>query len=136
MFPGSSAEVQALMPALVETTGKRWTKIPGHNLEVFSVLKMRVPSLAFRRNGKEIYLHIFCNEFVNPLNAMQQVFAMYVKFNLGKPLFLPEELNWIHSIPLDERGLSQAEILFTYQITHSMFWSIYMDFKLGRVPDR
>ena len=66
---------------------------------------------------------------MNPLFAIQLVAKLYEKFNLGKPTFLPEEPNWIHTIPLPGADLSPEETLLIHQITQSLFWTIYMDYK-------
>jgi hypothetical protein len=129
VHPGSSTETKEMMPFLVENTSRRWTKIPNRDLEVFAIQRMEVPCLAFRKNGTEVYLHIFCNEFMNPLYAMQMVIDRYTKFKFGKPVFIPEEPNWIHTIPLPGADLSAAETLLIHQITQSLFWTIYMDYK-------
>jgi hypothetical protein len=57
------------------------------------------------------------------------VVGLYIKFKLGTQTFLPGELNWIHTIPIAEKELSPAETLFIHQLTQSMFWTIYMDYK-------
>jgi hypothetical protein len=135
VYPGSSAEVKQMMPYLIERAPKRWTKVPNHDIEILATLKKDVPSLGFRKNAKEVYVHIFCNEFINPLNAMHMVVSMYIKFDLGEPTFIPKELNWIHSIPLPGGQLTNAETMLIHQLTQSMFWTIYMDFK-QRGPTR
>jgi hypothetical protein len=66
---------------------------------------------------------------MNPFYAIQMVVELYIKFNLGKPTFIPEELNWIHTIPMPGKELGKAETLFIHQLTQSMFWTIYMDYK-------
>jgi hypothetical protein len=129
VFPGHSAEVKAMMPELIKKAPRGWTKVPNHDLEVFATRKGEVPCLGFRKNGKEVYVHVFCNEFMNPFYAIQIVFNLYTKFKLGKPTFLLEELNWIHTIPIAEKALSPAETMFIHQLTQSMFWTIYMDYK-------
>jgi hypothetical protein len=129
IFPGRSAEVIAMMPDLIEKVPRGWTKIPNHDLEVFAKKIMDVPSLGFKKDGKQVYLHVFCNEFMNPFYAIQLVAELYNKFNLGNPTFVPEELNWIHTIPIPGKELSEAETLFIHQVTQSMFWTIYMDYK-------
>ena len=130
IHPGSSSEVKEMMPYLIERVSREWTTVPNHDgLEVFAPLKGEVPCLAFRKRGKEAYLHIFCNEFINPIYSMGMVVNIYAKFNLGKPAFIPEEQNWIHTIPIPGTSLSQGETLLTHQLTQSLFWTIYMDFK-------
>ena len=57
---------------------------------------------------------------MNPINAMEIVAVQYIKFNLGIPHFAPEELNWVHSIPLPGPDISYAEKIFVYQLTQSM----------------
>jgi hypothetical protein len=132
VYPGTSAEVKAMMPYLVENTSRKWTKVPDHDLEVFAIQRMEVPILAFRKNGKEVYLHIFCNEYMNPLYAMQIVIDRYAKFKFGQPVFIPEEPNWIHTLPLPGANLSEAETLLIHQITQSLFWTIFMDYKKNK----
>jgi len=100
VYPGHSAEVKEMMPDLIKRVSREWTKIPNHDLEVFAARKMGAPSLGFRQKGKEVYVHIFCNEFMDPFYAVQIVAKLYRKFNLGIPAFAPGELNWIHTIPL------------------------------------
>jgi len=129
IYPGSSDEVKALMPYLIKTVSQKWTKIPNHDLEVLASRNMDVPCLGFRKSQNEVYVHIFCNEFMNPLFAMQIVINLYKKFNLGKPVFTSAEPNWIHTIPLPGPKLTQQETLLTYQLTQSLFWTIFMDYK-------
>lgn len=130
VFPGRSSEVKEMMPALIERVTVGWTKIPNHDgLEIFVKFQKEVPILAFRKNGKEVYLHVFCNEFMVPFHAINFVFNLYAKLKLGKPEFIPTEENWIHTIPLSPSVLDKAETLLTHQITQSLFWTIYMDYK-------
>jgi len=130
VYPGTSPEVKAMMPYLIEGVPRGWTVVPGHDdLELFATRKLEIPILGFRKNKKEVYVHVFCNEFVHPLDAVQIVLTLYLKFKLGTPAFLPEERNWIHTIPIPGANLSQAETLFIHQLIHSMFWTIYMDYK-------
>ena len=129
VYPGRSAEVKAMMPDLIKKVPKGWTKAPNHDFELFATRNMEVPILGFRKDGKEVYVHVFCNEFINPLYAIQIVVNLYTKFKLGKPAFIPEELNWIHTIPIPGKELGQAETLLIHQLTQSMFWTIYMDYK-------
>jgi hypothetical protein len=132
VHPGTSSEVKEMMPYLVANASRKWTKVPNHDLELFSVQKMGVPIVAFRKNGQEVYLHIFCNEYMNPMFAMQIVADRYAKFNLGKPAFNPKEPNWIHTIPLPGAELSPEETLLIHQIAHSLFWTIFMDYKRSK----
>jgi len=68
VYPGMSSEVRAMMPHLIETSSQGWTKVPNHeDLETFATLKMEVPVLGFKKTGTEVYLHVFCNEFINPI---------------------------------------------------------------------
>ena len=113
--------------------GGKWIKIPNHNLEMIATMEHGVPCLGFRTRGKEIFLHVFCNEYMNPINAMELVAGQYIKHNLGIPHFAPEELNWVHSIPLPGPEISYGEKIFVYQLTQSMFWMIYMEYKLKRI---
>jgi hypothetical protein len=129
VYPGRSAEVKAMMPDLIKRVPRGWTKVPNYDFELFATRKMDVPILGFRKNRKEIYVHVFCNEFINPFNAVQIVANLYTKFKLGKPAFLPEELNWIHTIPIPGNELGHAETMLIHQLTQSMFWTIYMDYK-------
>jgi hypothetical protein len=128
VYPGMSDEVREMMPYLVGNVSKGWTKILNHNLEAFATRKMNVPSLGFRKGRKEVYVHIFCNEFMNPFYACLTVTSLYTKFNLGKPTFAPEEPNWIHTIPLPNADLTQEETLLIHQIAHSLLWTIFMDY--------
>jgi hypothetical protein len=57
------------------------------------------------------------------------VVNLYTKYKFGKPTFIPEELNWIHTIPIPGKELDQAKTLLIHQLTQSMFWTIYMDYK-------
>lgn len=133
VHPGMSSEVREMMPYLVETVSRGWTKIPKHDdLEVFADRKMNVPLLAFRKNRKEVYLHVFCNEFMNPIYAIQIVSNLYTKFNFGKPAFALKEPNWIHTIPIPGPGLSEAETLMIHQVTQSLFWTIHADYKRSK----
>jgi hypothetical protein len=129
IFPGRSAEVKAMMPELIKKVPRGWTKVPNHEFEVFATRNMDVPILGSRKNGKEVYVHVFCNEFINPFYAIQIVVGLYTKYKLGKPTFMPEELNWIHTVPIPGIELGQAETLFIHQLTQVMFWTIYMDYK-------
>jgi hypothetical protein len=130
VHPGMSSEVREMMPYLVEIVRRGWTKIPNHDdLEVFASRKMDVPVIAFRKNRKEVYVHVFCNEFMHPIVALQIVSSLYSKLKLGKPAFAPGELNWIHSIPVSPGDLTQAEMIMTHQITQSLFWTIHAEYK-------
>jgi hypothetical protein len=51
VYPGSSAEVKAMMPDLITKVPKGWTKVPNHDLEVFATRKMDIPILGFRKNN-------------------------------------------------------------------------------------
>ena len=130
VFPGSSEEVKQMMPYLIETTPVGWTKIPNHmEIEMFASRKGKIPIIGFRKNGKEAYVHVFCNEFVNPKHAIQIVAAMYLKFRFGKPQYVKTIRNWIHTIPVSPATFDPAETLLTHQLTNSIFWTIYMDYK-------
>ena len=119
-----------MMPYLIEKVPKGWTKVPNHTaFELFATRKMEVPLLGIRKNGKEVYVHVFCNEFLDPVYAMPIVIGLYNKFKLGKPTFITEEHNWIHTIPIPGEELTEAEALLMHQLTQSMFWTIYMDYK-------
>ena len=91
--------------------------------------EMEIPVLAFRKSKKEVYVHVFCNEFMDPLNPVQIVIQLYHKYALGKPNFVVKDRNWIETIPIPGTVLDQAEILLIHQLTHSLFWTIYMDYK-------
>jgi hypothetical protein len=133
VYPGISSEVKAMMPYLIERVPKGWTFIPGHDqLEVFATRNKDVPLLGFKKNKVEVYLHVFCNEFINPIYAMEAVFNLYIEYRLGKPAFQPEELNWVHSIPLPGANLDPVESMLMFQLTQSLFWAIYMDYKRRR----
>jgi len=132
VYPGSSAEVKEMMPNLITKVPRGWTKIPNYELEAFATRNMDIPCIGFRKGRKEVYIHVFCNEFVNPLFAIQIVANLYKQFNLGDPAFSPEELNWIHTIPLPGADLSAKETLLIHQITQSLFWTIYMDYKKSK----
>jgi hypothetical protein len=130
IYPIMTDEVREMMPFLVEKVSKGWTTIPDHeDLEAFTTLKMGVPALAFRKKNTEVYVHIFCNEFMNPVKAFQMVISLYTKFSLGKPSFKTDEPNWIHSIPIKAKDLNEAETILIHQITRSLFGTVYMDFK-------
>jgi hypothetical protein len=127
---GPHSPVKAIMPYLIENCPIRWTKIPDHeDLDMLASRKEDVPLIGFRKNGREVYLHIFCNEFIDPMCPMQIVINMYLKFKLGKAEFQREEKNWIHTIPLAMGHLSLEEIILIHDITHSLFWTIYLDYK-------
>lgn len=133
MHPRNPPEVKEMMPYLVERSSSGWTTIPQHeNLELFAIKKMEVPILGFRKNKKEVYLHVFCNEFVIPAVAMQIVLSLYHKYKLGESKFVREEPNWIHTIPLPGPGLSQSDTLLIHEITLSLFWTIYVDFQRNK----
>jgi len=132
VYPGTSTKVKEMMPYLIEKSPKGWTRIPNCDLEVFATRRMDVPYLGFRKGGNEVYGHVFCNEFANPLFAIQIANSLYKKFNLGKAAFSLEEPNWIHTIPLPGANLSAEETLLMYQITQSLFWTIYMDYKRSK----
>lgn len=130
IYPGMSTKVREMMPGLLKMGPRRWMKIPGHNdLEMLAQQEMNVPILAFRKNHQEIYMHIFCNEFMSPFYAIQIVGNLYIKFKLGDPTFLPGEPNWIHSIPVPGPKLNEEENLLMHQITQSFFWTIHTDYK-------
>jgi hypothetical protein len=57
VYPGHSAEVKAMMPELIKKAPTGWTKVPDHDFEIFASRKGEVPILAFRKNGKEVYVH-------------------------------------------------------------------------------
>jgi hypothetical protein len=75
---------------------------------------------------------VFRNEFMDPLNPIQIVIQLYHKYTLGKPTFVMENPNWIHTIPIPGAVLDHAEIMLIHQLTHSLFWTIYMDCKRNR----
>jgi len=129
VYPGRSAEVKEMMPDLIKRVSKGWTKIPNRDLEAFATRNMGVPLLGFRKKGTEVYVHVFCNEFVSPVYAVQMVANLYQKFNLGKPAFAAGEPNWIHTIPIPGAELPPEETLLIHQLTQSLFWTIYMDYK-------
>lgn len=130
VYPGMSSEAREIMPYLVETCSKGWTKIPRHDdLEIFASRKRNVPILGFRKNRKEVYVHVYCNEFMNPLYAIQIVGNLYAQFKFGRPKFAPEEPNWIHTIPILPKSLSVAETLLTHQVRQSLFWTIHDDYR-------
>jgi hypothetical protein len=130
VHPGSSSEVKEMMPYLIEKVPRGWTAVPGRaDLELFATRQRKVPILGFKKNKKEVYVHIFCNEFMDPLPAVNIVINLYVKYKLGNPVFIPKEPNWIHTIPIPGANLNQAETLFIHQLTQSLFWTIYMDYK-------
>lgn len=130
VYPGGSEEVKEMMPYLIVNIPVRWTKIPNHEqIEMFASRQGKIPVIAFRKNGKEAYMHIFCNDFVNPKQAIQIVATMYLKFRFGKPQFVKTIRNWIHTIPVSPATLDPAETLLTHQLTNSTFWTIYMDYK-------
>lgn len=118
-----------MMPDLIEKVTKGWTKVPNHDLEIFATRKKEVPCIGSKKNHKEVYLHVFCNEFMKPFDAIQIVSSLYQRFKLGKPGFIPEEQNWIHTIPIPGPALSEAETLFIHQLAQYLFWTIYMDYK-------
>lgn len=130
IHPGMSDEVRGMMPFLVERSPKGWTKIPNHgDLEVFASRKVGVPVVGFRKEGKEVSIHVFCNEVMDPIDALQIVISLYTKFKLGMPAFSPDEPNWIHTIPIPGTALSQGETILTHQIMQSLFWTIHHDYK-------
>ena len=130
VYPGSSSEVKEMMPYLIKKVPKGWTKVPNHTeFELFATRKIEVPLLGVRKNGKEVYVHVFCNEFLDPIYAIQIVSGLYSKFKLGKPAFITEGHNWIHTIPIPGVGLTEAETVLVHQLTQSLFWTIYMDYK-------
>ena len=129
IYPGSSAEVKEMMPYLINSVSRRWTKVPNYNLHVLATQKMNVPCLGFRKEQTEVYLHIFCNEFMIPLHARQIVINLYKKFKLGKPAFPSSERNWIHTIPLPGAEFAQQEALLIHQLAQSLYWTVYMDYK-------
>jgi hypothetical protein len=129
VYPGHSAEVKAMMPDLIKKVSRGWTKVPNHDFEVIATRNLDVPYLGFRKNGKEVYVHVFCNEFINPFYAIQLVVNLYTKYKLGKPQFIPEQLNRIHTIPISGSELGEAETLLTFQLTQSLFWTIYREYK-------
>jgi hypothetical protein len=133
VYPINTKEVKEVTRYITTVGSGKWIKIPNHNLELIATMEHGVPCIGFRTGGKEIFLHVFCNEYMNPINAIELVAGQYVKFNLGIPRFAPEELNWVHSIPLPGSDISYGENMFVYQLTHSMFWMIYMEYKLKRI---
>jgi hypothetical protein len=133
VYPGTTKEVKEVTMYITTVGGGKWIKIPNHNLELIATWQDGVPFVVFRTGGKEIFLHVFCNEYMKPINAMQIVALQYFKFKLGKPHFDPEELNWVHSIPLPGPEISYGEKMFVYQLTQSTFWMIYMEYKLKRI---
>jgi hypothetical protein len=125
-----SSEVKEMMPGLIERVAVGWTKVPNHNgLEMFVKFQKEVPILAFKINGKEVYLHVCCNEFMAPFYAMEFVINLYTQLKLGEPEFIPTEKNWIHTIPLSPADLDKAETLLIHQLAHFLFWTVYMDYK-------
>jgi len=129
VHPGMSDEVKEMMPYLIERCPKAWTKIPKHtHLEIFADRKKDVPFITFRKNGKEVFIHVFRNEFVHPIHVIPFVVELYYRFRLGQPDFAPDQPNWIHSVPLPGQDLNQKEIILTHQIAMSLFWTIHHDY--------
>ena len=78
---GMSSEVREMMPWLIEKVTIGWTKIPDHDgIEIIAISQMEVPVLGFRKNGKEVYVHVFCNEFMDPIYAAYAQHR-YVKYD-------------------------------------------------------
>lgn len=131
-YPGMSDEVRAMMPYLVAHASRRWTEIPGHeDIAVFSDRKQMIPFIYFRKNGKDIYIHVLCNEFMDRL-PIPVICDLYAKYGYGIPGIVKGEPNWIHTIPIPGAEVSREEIILTYQITQSLFWTIHHEYKLGR----
>jgi hypothetical protein len=129
--PDHSEKLRELMLYLHPRIAKGWTAIPDTELETFFIFKKEVPTLAFRKHKKEAYVHIFCFESHILTDSLNIVSSLYFKFRLGIPE-MPVRPNWIHTVPLPGQNLSQEEILLTYQITQSLFWTVYADFKKHR----
>jgi hypothetical protein len=123
-----SGRVKELMPKIVNLVAKGWTPIPDSELEVFLVVKKEVPVFAIRKNKKEVYVHVFCFEMGDKMESLEVVNNLYLKYRLGIPEF-PKRPNWIHTIPLPGQKPSPSEITLIHEITQSLFWSVYMDFK-------
>lgn len=115
------------MPYFIEKAPRGWAPIPDTTLEIFLSMKYEVPCLAFRKDKKELYVHVFCFEGSDQSKPLGIVSDLYAKCKLGIPEF-PRRSNWIHTIPLDGPKLSSPEVLLIHQITQSIFWTVYMDF--------
>jgi hypothetical protein len=119
-----------MMPGLIERVAAGWTKVPNHNgLEMFVKFQKEVPILAFKKNGKEVYLHVYCNEFMALFYAMEFVINLYAQLKLGESEFIPTEKNWIHSIPLSPADLDKEETLLIHQLAHSLFYTVCRDYE-------
>jgi hypothetical protein len=66
VYPGSSAEVKAMMPYLIEKVPKGWTKVPNHDFEVFATRNMDVPILGFRKDGRSFMSMFFAMSLSTP----------------------------------------------------------------------
>ncbi|HEY4151414.1 MAG TPA: hypothetical protein VGM41_20890 [Chitinophagaceae bacterium] len=128
VVPGLSATVKEMMPTLIETVAKCWTQIPDSDLELLLKFKENTPILAFRKYKTEVYLNIFGFNLHNRFRPLALVSDIYLKFKMGIPES-PKAPNWIHAIPLTPQTLSPAETLLMHRITHSLFWTVYMDCK-------
>lgn len=131
IIPGNPKELNELMPYLHSKISRAWTAIPNSELETYFQIRSDVPVLGFRKHGQEIYIHIFCFESYNLAITLSVVNRLYLKHKLGIPA-TPQRPNWIHTIPLPGPKLSQEEVMFIHQITQSMFWTVYVDFKKSR----
>ena len=128
IVPGLSANVKKFMPTLVEKVAAGWAPIPESQIETLLVIEEMVPCLAFRKNKQEVYIHVFGFDLESALKPLGKVHELYYKYKLGDPEF-PRDRNWIHTIPLPGSNLNPKEILLIHEITHSLFWSVYMDLK-------
>lgn len=127
IVPGVSSKVQGFMPKLIEKVGEAWTPIPESDLDTFLQIKEMTPCHAFRKNKKEVYIHVFGFEGCDNFKALNIVIGIYGKYKLGFPKF-PTQGNWMHTIPIPGPTLTTSENLLIHQIAHSLFWTVYMDF--------
>lgn len=128
--PAHPTKMKELMPVLHTTMAIRWTPIPESGFETFLQIKDYVPCLAFRKEGKEVYFHIFCFESFKFKETLKMVSKLYLKYRLGIPKYPPGP-NWIHTVPIPGPRVAAQDEKLMYQIMQSFFWTLHYEFKMN-----
>lgn len=85
LIPANPEKLKELMPYLHSKISYAWTAIPHSELETYFQITRDVPVLAFRKHGREVYIHFFCFESYNQAITLAAVNMLYLKHKLGIP---------------------------------------------------
>ena len=75
--------------------------------------------------GKElVYINVFCVQGNYGPKLFNVVQKLYQTYNLGFAQ-MPAADNWIHSVPVNYKLLSEREVRLAEKITTAFYWGIY-----------